>query len=43
MHRKKQLLNIVVVNYTDIGQLLRIEAKEEQLLKVDIEDFLDIK
>jgi len=43
MQGKEQLLNIVVVNYVDIGQLLRTEAIGEQLLKVDIEDFVDIK
>lgn len=36
MQRKEKLLNIVVVNYADIGQLLRTEARVEQLLKVDI-------
>ena len=43
MQRKEQLLNIVVVNYADIGQLLRTRAKGEKLMKVDIEDFVDVK
>jgi len=29
-------LNIAVVNYADIRQLLKTEARGEQLLKVDI-------
>lgn len=43
IQREGQLLNIAVVNYVDIGQLLRTEAKGRWLLKVDIEDFVDIK
>lgn len=37
------MLNIAVVNYADIRQLLRTGARGEQLLKVDIEDFVHIK
>jgi len=43
MQRKEQLLNTAIVNYVDIRQLLKTKAKGEQLLKVDIEDFVDIK
>ena len=43
IQREVQLLNIAVVNYTDIGQLLRTEAKGEHRLEVDIEDFVDDK
>lgn len=41
MKEEGQLLNNVVVNYAGIGQPLKFEAKEKQLLKVAIEDFVD--
>lgn len=43
MQRKGPLLNIAIVNYEYIRQLLKIEARGEQLLKIDIEDLVDDK
>lgn len=35
MQRERQLLNITVVNYVDIGQLFKTAAKRGQLLKIE--------
>ena len=43
MKKKEQLLNIAVKDLVNIGQLLQVDAKEEQLLSVVVDDYQLLK